>query len=99
MPLVSLVLRGTRVTDLSALRGMPLTSLLLLGSRELTDLSPLEDCKALTTLTLPPNAKNIEFLRTLPKLERISFQETSNNYSLPKQGTAEFWKEYDAKKK
>ena len=42
----------------------------------LTDLSPLADAKELMAVTLPPNAKNFEFLRSFPKLERISFQET-----------------------
>ncbi len=99
MPLTSLVLRNTKVTDLSALRGMPLASLYLVFSRELTDLSPLADCQTLRTLTLPPKATSIEFLRTLPKLERLSFQETSNSYAIPKQTAAEFWQEYDAGKR
>jgi Leucine-rich repeat (LRR) protein len=99
LPIAHLVLRNTKVTDLSALRGMPLTNLYLFNSRELTDLSPLADCRELTTLTLPPGAKDIEFLRSLPKLERISFRETSTNYSIPTQTAAEFWKEYDAQKK
>jgi Leucine-rich repeat (LRR) protein len=99
MPITFLVLRNTHVTDLSVLRGMPLTSLFMTNNRELKDLSPLEDCKALTTMTLPPGAKNIEFLRAFPKMERISFGEASNNFTLPKQDAAEFWKEWEAKKK
>ena len=97
MPLESLILRNTKVTDLSVLPGMPLAELYLTHNRELADLSPLADCQGLTTLSLPPRAKDIEFLRTLPKLGRISFQE-SNNYRVPPQTAAEFWKEYDAGK-
>ena len=99
MPLKTLSLRGTRVTDLSPLRGMNLTSLLLINCRKLTDLSPLAECRELTTLTLPPNAKGIEFLRTLPNIERLSFQETPKKTERPDKTAAEFWKEYDAKKK
>ena len=49
-------------------------------------------------MDLPPNAMDIEFLRTFPKLERISFRETPNNHILPTQTAAEFWQEYDAGK-
>ncbi len=99
LPLAHLVLRGTKVTDLSALRGMSLTELYLCYCQQLTDLSPLADCRELRAITLPPKPADIEFLRKLPKLERISFQETPNDYARPKQTTAEFWAEYDAKKK
>ncbi len=99
MPLKTLSLRGTRVTDLSPLRGMNLTSLLLINCRKLTDLSSLAECRELTTLTLPPNAKDVEFLRTLPKIERLSFQEAPKKTDRPDKSVAEFWKEYDAKKK
>ena len=78
---------------------MPLSGLFLAHCRELADLAPLADCRELARLTLPAGAKDIDFLRKLPKLERISFKETSNNYALPVQTAAEFWKEYDAKKK
>ena len=83
------------VTDLSAVRGMPLTSLKLDGCPELTNLAPFADCKSLQSLTLPPNAKNIEFFRDFPKLERISFKEDTKNVYLPDKTAAEFWKEYD----
>jgi hypothetical protein len=98
LPIAKLYLRNTLVTDLTTLREMPLTALFLANCKLLTDLSPIEDCKGLTMLTLPPRAKDIEFLRTLPKVERISFKEALTNPSLPTQTTAEFWKEYDAGK-
>jgi serine/threonine protein kinase/Leucine-rich repeat (LRR) protein len=97
--LTSLTLRGTKVTDLSTLRGMPLTALHLCSCLELTDLTPIAECRELKTITLPPKAKDLEFLRALPKLERISFEEQPNDFTRPKQTTAEFWKEYDAGKK
>jgi len=53
----------------------------------------------LTALTLPPKAKDIEFLRKLPKLQRVSYQETPNNVELPTKTATEFWKEFDVKKK
>ena len=64
-----------------------------------TDLSPLAEVKTLTTLTLPPNAKRFEFLRAFPKLERLSFKKDANNSYRVDKTVAEFWKEYDAKKK
>ena len=77
--------------DLSALRGMPLTKLWLDDCTDLTDLSPLAEAKELIELTLPPNAKNFEFLRALPKLQRLRFMEKTSK------PVAEFWKEYDAR--
>jgi hypothetical protein len=88
-----------KVSDVEPLRGMPLTSLKLHRCEELSDLSPLAECKDLKLLTLPPNAQDIEFLRTLPKLERISFSVDPNNGYRPDKTAEEFWKEYDAKKK
>jgi Leucine-rich repeat (LRR) protein len=100
MAIQQLNLGGMKVTDLSALRGMPLTLLKLHDCPSLTDLSPLADAKELIDLTLPPKPKDIEFLRAFPKLERLSFKEgpSANGYR-PTQTAAEFWKEYDAKKK
>jgi Leucine-rich repeat (LRR) protein len=99
MPLVDLSASGTQVTNLSALAGMPLTSLRLHDCSALTDVSPLAACKELNNVTLPRNATNIECLRTLPKLERLSFKADPNNGYGPDMTAAEFWKEYDAKRK
>jgi len=97
MPLERLDLGYTKVADISALRGMPLTEAKFSNCTALTDLSPLKDCKELQTITLPPNAKNFEFLRAFPKLERLSFTEDSSNSYRPDKTAAEFWREYDAK--
>ena len=59
----------------------------------------IEEAKGLTNLTLPRNALDFEFLRALPKLERLGFKEDQANGFLPSQTAAEFWKEYDARKK
>jgi serine/threonine protein kinase/Leucine-rich repeat (LRR) protein len=99
MPLQSLNLVATHVTDLSALRGMPLSSLSLNHCAELTDLSPLAELKTLTNVTLPPSAKNFEFFRDFPGLERLSYAEDPNHSHRPDKTAAEFWKEYDAQKK
>lgn len=97
MPLLTLHLAATQVTDVTPLRGTPLTNLRLNGCNELTDLSPLADCNELKLLTLPPDARDIESLRTLPKLERIGFKEDRNNGNRPEKSAEEFWQEYDAK--
>jgi Leucine-rich repeat (LRR) protein len=62
---------------------------------QLSDLSPLAEAKALKSLTLPPNAKDFEFLRAFPHLERLGFAETNSLPRNPDKTAAEFWKEYD----
>jgi WD40 repeat protein/serine/threonine protein kinase len=99
MPLQSLNVVATEVTNISVVRGMPLQGLRLADCKGLTDLSPLADSRQLRNLSLPPNAKDFEFLRNFPKLERISFKENPEDYYNPDKTAAEFWKEYDAKKK
>jgi hypothetical protein len=98
MPIHLLHLSGTKVKDLSVVRGMPLSYLRLHNCNELTDVSPLADRKELSSATLPPNARNFEFLRAFPRLERLSFAEDQKSYE-PDRTAAEFWKEYDAKPK
>jgi len=60
-------------------------------------LMPLANCKERSNLIFPPNAKPIEFLRALPKLESIGFGFDPKTF-LPDQTAVEFWKEYDARK-
>ena len=71
-PLATLNLAGTPVSDLEPLRGLPLKVLILAGCRNVHDLTPLCECRQLETLLLPPQPGNIECLRQLPKLTRIS---------------------------
>ena len=97
MPIDKLHLSGTRVQDLSALRGMPLTFLRLHNCAEIEDISPLADCQGLQDVTLPPNAKNVEPLRGLSNIARLSFVEDQATYE-PDKTAAEFWKDHDAQK-
>ncbi len=87
MSLERLDLSYTNVTDISVLRGMPLIEASLSHCAALTDVSPLADCKELQIVSLPPNAKNFEFLRAFTKLKRLSFADDK--------APAEFWREYD----
>ena len=96
MKIKRLRLNGTLVSDLAPLRGMPLTDLELQSCKQVTDLSSLADAKELANLVLPPNAKEIEFLRTLPKLQRISFREDPNNGWLPDMTADQFWASVNA---
>jgi Leucine-rich repeat (LRR) protein len=95
LPLEQLHMSGTNITDLSALRGMPLSFLKLDGCLALTDLAPLADCKQLKNLTLPPNAKDIDFLRAFTRMERLSFRDDPKNGNRPTRTAAQFWREYD----
>ena len=81
--------------DLSVLRGMPLRKLALPNAPGATDLHFLENCQSLEDIVLPPHAVDIEFLRKLPNLRRISRQ--GKLYGRDATMTAEeFWKAEDA---
>ncbi len=69
--------------------------LTMAGCSELTDLSPLRSMDSLTHLTLSPEAKDFAFLRSFPKLERLSYREDPNNHFLPDQTVAEFWQDVE----
>jgi Leucine-rich repeat (LRR) protein len=99
MPLNRLDIGYTKVSDISVLRGMPLTEAKFSQCTALTDISPLAGSRELVSVTLPPNAKDFEFLRGFPKLERLSFTEDPSNHYRPDKTAVEFWKEFDAKKK
>lgn len=91
MPLTTLNLSHTRITDLGVLRGLPLRHLQLEGCTNVTDFSALADCKQLEGLILPVGAKNLEPLKSLPRLTRIG-------YTMPEAGWEQvpaaenFWK-------
>jgi serine/threonine protein kinase len=99
LPIQELRLDATTVTDLAPLRGMPLVMLGLSGCTNLTDLSPLKECRKLASLTLPPNAKDIEFLRNLPQLKHLGYEPDPIDRFRADKTAEEFWKEYDARKK
>jgi serine/threonine protein kinase len=91
MPLNALAIDGDQVSDLSPLRGMPLKMLRLRDCTNLTNLSLLADLKQLTALILPPNFTDFEFLHTLPKLERLSFDQLGSGDFGPDKSADEFW--------
>ena len=62
--------------DLSQLKSLPIADLYLGNSLNVSDVHPLADITTLENLTIPPLARNIEALRNLPKLKRLSFSVT-----------------------
>ena len=90
MPLEELHLNGTPAGDLTPLRGMPLRTLELPDNSR--DLTPLADCRQLECVTVRSQCPGIDFLRSLPNLKQIG---PDMSHLLP---SAEFWKQYDAKK-
>lgn len=96
MPIDYLHLSGTNVTDISPLRDMPLTRLRMHACTEAVDVTPLAGNATLKDATLPPLATNVESLRDLPNIERLSFIEDAAY--LPDKNAAEFWKDFDSQK-
>ena len=87
---------GSGINDISVLKGMPLKELTLDGCKNLHDLTPLAECRQLERLTIPVHCADIEFLRSLPKLQRLGYDAADGlSKLLP---VAEFWKKYDAQK-
>ncbi len=101
LPLGSLYVSGCPITDLSPLSGMPLKDLDLFECTKLQDLSPLTNCLQLTRLSLPSACKDVEYLRSHPKLKQLGYARWDGTkhpeiQNLPT--VAEFWKAYDAAK-
>ncbi len=90
MKLQRLNLSGTAIRDLSPLSGLPLVELNLAECGKLTDFRPLLACKALESLLLPANARDIAYLREHKTLKFLSTK------PIP-QPVADFWKDRDAK--
>ena len=86
----------TPVSDLSPLRGSKVRALYIARTKVM-DLSPLKDMPELNEVTIPKQAANIDILRSLPNLRYIGTESVLAGHSPPP--AAEFWKEYDAKKK
>jgi serine/threonine protein kinase len=84
-------LARTNVNDLTPLANLPLVELILEDCPKLTDLKTLGDLTTLETLVLPPQAKDIAFLRDHKTLKYLSYHNAT-------QPVAEFWKEVDGKK-
>jgi serine/threonine protein kinase len=85
--------RSAPITDIGVLRSMPLRSASLINAAVLTNLRPLEDCRELEELFLPPNPEDIGFLRQLPRLKYIVRRGGPEGERT--QTAAEFWAEYD----
>ena len=92
MRLQRLNIAGTAVKDISSLAGMPLVELSLADCTKLTDVTPLNECQQLENLLLPPNARDVKFLRGQKTLKILSYKNLN-------QSAADFWKEYDASHK
>ena len=90
MPLQTLHLDSTPVRDLSALAGLPLRELRLDGCTELRDLTPLAKCTDLEVLTLPREHGEIDFLRNLPKLKKLSYRYDTDSSKL--EPASQFWR-------
>ncbi len=97
LPLRILHLNRTPIRSLAPLVGLPLRELRLDGCDQLTDLSHLAGCPQLEVLILPPNARNIDFLRRLTNLKRLSYQYEVDPEKISAAET--FWKNHSAPKK
>ena len=62
----------------------------------IVNLHPLTACTELEALVLPPNAKDIEFLRALPKLQMPGYAADSSGGWTTTAAT-QFRKDYDAR--
>ena len=101
MSLKTLILCADPVTNISPLAGMPLKDLALNGCEKFQDLTPLASCLQLERLLLPKQCRDIEFLRTHPKLKQLGYEipKGSAGFVMDSVPTvAEFWKDYDAAK-
>jgi serine/threonine protein kinase len=98
LPLHRLNCSDLDITNVLALRGMPLRFLSLQGT-SVTDLRPLGDCISLEEIVLPEGAKDLSMLRNLPNLHAISTRsmEPTSLLFQPLQSAVEFWKQYNAK--
>jgi serine/threonine protein kinase len=85
----------TTIADLSALAGMPLTSLFLDGS-QVTDVAPLLQCPTLENIIVPTGAQNVVQLKALPKLRFISYQRSPGDQIKPRFTAEEFWASREA---
>lgn len=75
------------VSDLTPLQGLPLRQLNI-SRTQAPDLTPLATCQKLEHLVLPEPARNVELLKSISSLQRIS---TRENYGSPAQTAQEFW--------
>jgi serine/threonine protein kinase len=91
MKLHVLNISRSAVSDLSPLNGMPLVELSLDGCNRIVDFSPLKNVPTLEKLLLPKNARNIDFLRSQPKLKYLSYKGLN-------EPVAEFWANHERRR-
>ncbi|EFK95254.1 protein containing Serine/threonine protein kinase // C-type lectin // C-type lectin, partial [sediment metagenome] len=84
MPLRELHMNCVKVKDISPLAGMPLRVIGMLDV-PVQDLSPLGECRELESAVVPVNVKNLDVLKSLPRLKML------NNRT-----PAEFWLERES---
>ncbi len=82
------------LADISFLSGLNLKKLYLHENLKLTDITVVGTLKTLEELSLPQRAKDIEFLRKLPNVMKIGYEDHPGRL-LP---ADEFWRAYDAAK-
>ncbi len=70
---LSLYLGNLDFSDLSQLKDLPVADLYVGGANNVTDVLPLADMPSLENVTVPALARNIDALKKLPKLKRLSF--------------------------
>jgi hypothetical protein len=91
MPLEYLKIVETPIKDLIPLKQLPLKEAFIGGTKDL-DVAPLAECKQLESVVLPRQARNIQRLKSLPRLRSISFYENRQTRARP---AADFWNFYD----
>jgi serine/threonine protein kinase len=89
MPLKELILDCDR-PDLNLLMKFKLVRLWLIDCSAGLDLTPLGEIPTLENLLLPPEPKNIDALRKLPRLKRISYRWDQKSRDVA-QSAEEFW--------
>ncbi len=92
--LQNLYIAGTRVRDLSPLTGMPLKELFF-DLTPVSDLTPLLGISSLKHLIVSEKAGNVEALKKLPSLQRLSYH-FDPKLPGPSMSTTEFWQAFGA---
>jgi len=78
MPLERLDMMETNVKDISPLRGMPLQLLNMADCNNISDLSPLTECKQLHSVSVPYYLNNYDFIKSL-NIKYIDVEEISGD--------------------
>ena len=93
MALTRLSLAGSKISDFSPLKGLPLRELYVDACSSRADVAALAEIPTLERLTVPVLAVNVEALRKLTKLQLLAFNVPRTG--LPAATPDEFWKMVD----